>query len=76
MFIETSSVTVPLPVPPDGLAVIQGTLLTALHEQPAPVVTVKDGAGLPALFTETLNELSEYAQLGAAAAWFTVNVCP
>jgi hypothetical protein len=76
MFIETSSVTVPLPVPPDGLAAIQDTLLTTLHGQPAPVITVNDGEGLPFLFTEALDELSEYVQLGAAAAWLTVNVCP
>ena len=77
LFIVTSIVTVPLPVPLDGSAVIQGTLLTARHEQPAAVVTVNDGAGLPALFTEALDELSEYVQLGAtAAAWLTVNVCP
>ena len=68
-FIDTVSVTVPPPVRvPDGLTVIQGALLTAVHEQLAPVVTVHDGAGLPFLFTLALDGLSEYVQVAGAAA--------
>ena len=75
--LDTLSDTIPLPVRvPDGLTAIQDALLTAVHEQFAPVVTVNDGAGLPFLFTFALDGLSEYVQVGAAAAWLTVNVCP
>ena len=59
-FVDTSSVTIPLPVRvPGGLTVIQDALLTAVQEQLGPVVTVNDGAGLPFLFTFALDGLSE-----------------
>jgi hypothetical protein len=71
----TLKVAEPLPVPLPATTVTQVALLVADHAQPAVVVT--DAApDPPALANDWLVGEMLNAQLGAAAAWLTVNVCP
>ena len=69
--------TDPLPVPlaPDVI-VNHAALLTAVHAQPAVVVTVTVVPGPPAAPIDWLVGAIVYAQAGGAAACVTVNVWP
>jgi len=72
-FLETLKPTLPFPVSlaPD-VTVIHESLLTAVHEQPAVVVTCTLGPFPPPAFIDALVGLMEYEQ----PAWFTVIVWP
>jgi hypothetical protein len=72
-FFDTLKPTLPFPVSlaPD-VRVIHESLLTAVHEQPAVVVTCTVGPFPPPAFIDALDGLMEYEQ----PAWFTVSVWP
>jgi hypothetical protein len=73
-FFDTLKPTLPFPVSlaPD-VTVIHESLLTAVHEQPAGVVTFTVGPFPPPAFIDALSGLMEYEQ---PAVWFTVSVWP
>src|SRR5215471_5855261 len=74
VFPTTVNVTVPFPVPPEVTDVIHGTLLDAIHEHPAPAVTVIAGfAGPPSLPMDSLMGLINGAH---PEPWATGNECP
>jgi hypothetical protein len=65
-FLDTLKETLPLPVPLVGaVTVIQASLLSAVHEQPAVAVTVTAGPFPPSDFIDALDGLIEYEQLAA-----------
>jgi hypothetical protein len=72
-FFDTLKPTLPFPVSlaPD-VRVIHESLLTAVHEQPAVVVTCTVGPFPPPAFIDALDGLMEYEQ----PAWVRVKVLP
>ena len=74
-FAAALNATVPPPLPLAPLVTVSqdGSLLTAVHAQPASAVTVVDPVP-PAAVTDWLVGTSAYVQ--AAAACVTVKVCP
>jgi hypothetical protein len=74
VFAAAEKVVVPLPVPlAPPVIVSHETLLTAVHEQPAAVVTATGAPAPPLTGIDWLVELRLAVQL---AAWFAVNVWP
>ena len=65
-FLDALKETLPLPVPlAPAVTVIQASLLTAVHEQPAVAVTVTVGPFPPSGLIDALDGLIEYEQLAA-----------
>jgi len=66
--------TLPLPTPLAPLAIVShGAFAVAVHEQFAVTLMVVVAASGPTLAD---GGAIEKLQIGAAAPWFTVNVCP
>jgi len=78
VFAETEYPTIPFPLPlePD-VTVIQGTLLTAVHEQPEPATRVTLTVLAPAAARNALllGEIENEHPL-ETPPWLTVKVCP
>jgi hypothetical protein len=64
---------VPLPLP---VIVIHEALLVDVQAHPALVVTVMGAPAPPAAVAVAAAGAIEYVQVGGAAAWVTVKVCP